>query len=175
MSPPSNGEASARTFSGSGPLSSASAEGSVWGRPCAAGGKEMTWVKGELTGSGARCWLRGRKAVARWVRAGRRSGGSAAGGEGGTTSVVYDSRPVGAGAAAAAAAAAGGAGGGGGGGGGCGSAGSEAAANVLRGVGERGKWTAVVVCSVRAGEGRGARRCRRGWGEMRRMGVVVNV
>lgn len=130
----------------------------------------MTWVKGEVAGSGARCWLRGRKAVARWVRAGCRSGGKAlAGGEGGVTAVAYErrSRPV----------AAGGASGGGGGEGGGGCDGLEAAANVRRGVGERGKAMAEVVCSVRAGAGEresrrrgGSRRWRRGGAETRRIG-----
>lgn len=97
------------------------------------------------------------------------------GGGGGITSVAYDSksRPVPPGGSVAGAA------GGGGGGEWAGSTGSEptgseAAANVLRGAGERGKWMAVVVWSVRAGDRRGDSLCRRGWGEMRRMGVVEN-
>lgn len=121
----------------------------------------------------------------RWVRTGCKSCGKApAGVEGGMTSVAYARRslPVdgawwgscssGAGASS-------------GGSGGCsgalcgGSEGLEAAANVLRGVGERGKEMAEVVWSVRAGAGeresrrRGASsRWRRGWAEIRRMGEM---
>lgn len=119
----------------------------------------------------------------RWVRTGCKSCGKApAGVEGWMTSVAYARRslPVDGGWWGSCSS---GAGASSGGSGGCsgalcgGSEGLEAAANVLRGVGERGKEMAEVVWSVRAGAGeresrrRGASsRWRRGGAEIRRMG-----
>lgn len=121
----------------------------------------------------------------RWVRTGCKSCGKApAGVEGWMTSVAYARRslPVDGGWWGSCSS---GAGASSGGSGGCsgalcgGSEGLEAAANVLRGGGERGKEMAEVVWSVRAGAGeresrrRGASsRWRRGWAEIRRMGEM---